>query len=115
MEYMREEVDVKASITTSSSAIPEDTTELEEPEMSTKVAAWQEEGQNQGKAGCWAERIKTFGTKHHYTLETAAYCWHHFFRDEGFAWSSPRCWIDLCIHGCCLLPWLKFYPRSFDI
>ena len=72
MEYMREEVDEKASIMTSSSAIPDDTTELEESEVSTKVAAWQEEGPKQGKGRSWADRIKTFGKKHHYPLETAA-------------------------------------------
>ena len=58
---MREEVDEQDKVSIQSSRnIEADATELEQAEVSTKVAAWQEE--RQGKKAYWTtDQIKTFG------------------------------------------------------
>ena len=63
MEYMREETDEKkeASSQTSSST-KDDTKDFAELEVTTKVAAWQEQ-QKEGNCKNWFNRIKTFGKK----------------------------------------------------
>ena len=36
-------------------------------------------------------------------------------RKEGFAWSSPPCWIGLCLYRCYLLFWLEQPLRWLDV
>ena len=75
--------------------------EADEKESAKKTqTAWQK----RGKTVNWAGRIKTFGEESiqinsRKMLPDDIFC----FREEGFAWSRPFCWIDLLLRCCCLL------------
>ena len=65
---MREEADEKEEMSNqTSSADTDSTTGQADPEVPTKVAAWQdmawEEQRTGGRTGNWADRIKMFGER----------------------------------------------------
>ena len=73
-------------------------------------------GRKRGKTVNWACQIKTFGEESiqinsRKMLPDDIFC----FREEGFAWSRPFCWIDLLLRCCCLLFWLNKCFRCFDL
>ena len=74
MEYMRDEVQDKEEV----------------PTKKTKR-------QKGGKTGNWTARIKTFGKKDLNYKDWAVASFS--FREEGFAWICPHCWVGLC-HRC---------------
>ena len=63
IEYMREEADEKEEMSNqTSSTVTDSITGQTDPEVTTKVAAWQEQ-RTVGKRGNWADRIKMFGER----------------------------------------------------
>ena len=63
IEYMRDEVDEKEEMSNQTSSTDTDSiTGQVDPEVTTKVAAWQEQ-RTGGRTGNWADRIKMFGER----------------------------------------------------
>ena len=63
IEYMRDEVDEKEEMSNQTSSTDTDSiTGQADPEVTTKVAAWQEQ-RTDGRTGNWADRIKMFGER----------------------------------------------------